>query len=155
MIITKTMYSVTLGPSGAKHKYINTYHYNDVMVDSIRSQITSLTIVYSIVYSDADQRKHQSNASLVFVRLIHRGPVNSPHKWPVTRKMFPFHDVIMFCLNSSTSSRHQILLLSISFKLFQCTSTFPLRDRHDFREFLKLNSFISSCSIYDKYRQHN
>ena len=61
----------------------------------IASQITSLTIVYSTVYSDADQRKHQSSASLAFVRGIHRGPVNSPHKWPVTRKMFPFHDVIM------------------------------------------------------------
>ena len=62
---------------------------------TIASQITSLTIVYSTVYSDADQRKHQSSASLAFVRGIHRGPVNSPHKWPVTRKMFPFHDVIM------------------------------------------------------------
>ena len=41
------------------------------------------------------QRKHQSSASLAFVREIHRGPVNSPHKWPVTRKMFPFDDVIM------------------------------------------------------------
>ena len=61
----------------------------------IASQITSLTIVYSIVYSDADQRKHPSSASLAFVRVIHRGPVNSPHKWPVTRKMFPFDDVIM------------------------------------------------------------
>ena len=54
-----------------------------------------LTIVYSIVYSDVDQRKHQSFALLAFVRGIHRGPVNSPHKWPVTRKMFPFDDVIM------------------------------------------------------------
>ena len=63
---------------------------------AIASQITSLTIVYSIVYSDADQRKHQSSAPLAFVRGIHRGPVNSPHKWPVTRKMFPFDDVIMF-----------------------------------------------------------
>ena len=62
---------------------------------AIACQITSLTIVYSIVYSDADQRKHQSSASLAFVRGIHRGPVNSPHKWPVTRKMFPFDDVIM------------------------------------------------------------
>ena len=62
---------------------------------AIASQITSLTIVYSIVYSEADQRKHQSSASLAFVRGIHRGPVNSPHKWPVTRKMFPFDDVIM------------------------------------------------------------
>ena len=70
-------------------------HYGDVIMDAIASQITSLTIVYSIVYSDADQRKHQSSASLAFVRRIHRGPVNSPHKWPVTRKMFPFDDVIM------------------------------------------------------------
>ena len=62
---------------------------------AIASQITSLTIVYSIVCSDADQRKHQSSASLAFVRGIHRGPVNSPHKWPVTRKMFPFDEVIM------------------------------------------------------------
>ena len=60
------------------------------------SQITSLTIVYSTVYSDADQNKHQSSASLAFVRGIHRGPVNSPHKGPVTRKMFPFDDVIMY-----------------------------------------------------------
>ena len=41
------------------------------------------------------QRKHQSPASLAFVWGIHRGPVNSPHKWPVTRKMSPFDDVIM------------------------------------------------------------
>ena len=59
------------------------------------SQITSLTIVYSTVYSDTDQRKHQSFASLAFVRGIHWWPVNSPHKEPVTRKMFPFDDVIM------------------------------------------------------------
>ena len=59
------------------------------------SQITSLTIVCSTGYSGADQRKHQSSASLAFVRGIHRCPVNSPHKGPVTRKMFPFDDVIM------------------------------------------------------------
>ena len=70
-------------------------HYNDVIMGAIASQITSLTIVFSTVYSDADQRKHQSCASLAFVRGIHRGPVNSPHKRPVTRKMFPFDDVIM------------------------------------------------------------
>ena len=62
---------------------------------TMASQITSLPIVYSTVYSDADQRKHQSSAPLAFVRGIHRGPVNSPHKGPVTRKMFPFDDVIM------------------------------------------------------------
>ena len=70
-------------------------HYSDVIMGSVASQITSLTIVYSTVYSDADQRKHQSSASLAFVRGIHRGPVNSPHKWPVMQKMFPFDDVIM------------------------------------------------------------
>ena len=70
-------------------------HYNDVIMTTMSSQITSLTVVYSIVSSGADQRKHQSSASLAFVRGIHRGPVNSPHKWPVTRKKFPFDDVIM------------------------------------------------------------
>ena len=63
-------------------------HYDGVIMGATASQITSLTIVYSIVYSDADQRKHQSSASLAFVWGIHRGPVNSPHKWPVTRKRF-------------------------------------------------------------------
>ena len=49
----------------------------------------------STVGSGADQRKHQSSASLAFVRVIHRWPVVSPHKGSVTRKMFPFDDVIM------------------------------------------------------------
>ena len=47
------------------------YHYNDIIMGTIASQITSLTILYSIVYSDADQRKHQSFTSLAFVRGIH------------------------------------------------------------------------------------
>ena len=67
------------------------YHYS-VILGSIASQITSLTIVYWSVYSGADQRKHQSSA---FVRGIQRTPVTSPHKGPVTRKMFLFDDVIM------------------------------------------------------------
>ena len=74
-------------------------HDGDVTMGAIASQITSLTIVYSTFYSDADQRKHQSSASLAFVRGIHRRPVNSPHKWPITRQMFPFDDVIMINLN--------------------------------------------------------
>ena len=73
---------------------IEMIHYNDVIMDTIASQITSLKIVYSTVYSDADKKTHQSSASLVFVRGIHWRPVNSPHKWPVTRKMFPFDDII-------------------------------------------------------------
>ena len=70
-------------------------HYDDVIMGTLASQITSLTIVYSALYSGADQSNHQSSASLAFVWRIHRGPVNSPHKWPVTRKMSPFDDVIM------------------------------------------------------------
>ena len=69
--------------------------YNDVMMSTMASQITSLTIVYSTIYSGTDEIKHQSSASLAFVRGIHRWPVNSPHKGPVTRKMFPFDDVII------------------------------------------------------------
>ena len=75
--------------------WMHTYHYDDVIMEAIASQITSLASVYSTVWFGADQRKHQSSASLAFVWGIHRGPVNSPHKWPVTRKMFPFDDVIM------------------------------------------------------------
>ena len=62
---------------------------------AMASQITSLTIVYSTVYSGTDEKWHQSSASLAFVRGICRWPVNSPHKGPVTRKMFLFDDVIM------------------------------------------------------------
>ena len=47
-------------------------HYNDVIMGAIASQITSLTIVYSTVYSGADQSKHQSSASLAFARGNHR-----------------------------------------------------------------------------------
>ena len=70
-------------------------HYSDVIISAIASQITSLNIVHSNVYLGTYQRKHQSSAPLAFEWGIHRWPVNSPHKGPVTRKMFPFDDVIM------------------------------------------------------------
>ena len=79
-----------------------------------------ITIVYSIIYSDADQRKHQSSASLVFVRVIRRGQVNYPHKWPVTRKMFPFHDVIM----GSTVTLFKIKVRSYALCSYKCDHTF-------------------------------
>ena len=69
---------------------------------AISSQISSFPIGYSTVYSGSDQRKHQSSASLAFVRGIHRSPVNSPHKWPVTRKIFPYDDVIMWSMPQAT-----------------------------------------------------
>ena len=91
---------VTIGSFGINFSEMSiTIHsfsyYSDVIIGAIASQITRLTNVYSTVYSGADQRKHQSSASLAFKRGIHRRPVNSPHKWPVTREMFLFDDVIM------------------------------------------------------------
>ena len=55
-----------------QHCCRNACHYDDVTMTTMASQITSLTVVYSIVYSDANQRKHQSSASLAFVWGIHR-----------------------------------------------------------------------------------
>ena len=68
--------TVCLGCHKRKHQSprYRPFYYGDVIMCTIASQITSLAIVFSTVYSDADQRKHKS----------------SPHKWPVTRKMFPF-----------------------------------------------------------------
>ena len=70
-------------------------HYSDVIMSTMASQITVVSVVYSTDGSGEYQRNHLSSASLAFVRGIHRWPVNSPHKRPVTRKMFPFDDVIM------------------------------------------------------------
>ena len=92
---TKNLYS-NYNKTKLNHELHTHDHYDDVIMGAIASLITSLTIVYSTVYSDANQRKPQSSASLASVWGIHRGPVNSPHKWPVTRKMFSFDDVIMY-----------------------------------------------------------
>ena len=78
----KLLYSAHKETQQTKVKKIK--HYTDVIMSVMASFITSLTTVYSIVYSDEDLRKHQSSASLTFV-----------HKWPVPRKMVPFDDVIM------------------------------------------------------------
>ena len=80
-------------------------HYSDIIMSVMASRIISLTIVYSTIYSGADQRKHQSSTSLAFVRGIHRWPVNSPHKWPVMQKMFSFDDFIMWWIYFNHSYR--------------------------------------------------
>ena len=82
-------------------------YYSDVIMGAIASQITSVSIVYSTFCPGADQRKHQSSVSLALVRGIHRWPVNSPHKGPVTRKIVPFDDVIMSFFKN-IPSRHLI-----------------------------------------------
>ena len=74
------------------------FHYSDVIMSMIASQITSLTIVYWTIYSDADQRKHQSSAS----RACMENSPGTTHKWPVTRQMFPFDDVIMLTKSPRT-----------------------------------------------------
>ena len=74
-------------------------HYNDVIMTTVASQITSLTVVYSIVYSDADQRKHQSSASLAIVRGSHRD------RWiPRTKGQLRGK-----CFHLMTSSCHNII----------------------------------------------
>ena len=106
-------------------------HCSDVIMSAMVSQITGAAIVYSIVCLVTDHGKHLSSASLAFVRGIHRQPVNSPHKEPVTRKMFPFAYIIMIIaaaafytqqLNINWFLRHEgrsccLLHASIQYKL--------------------------------------
>ena len=86
------------------------FHSIDVIMSTMASSITGVSIVYSTVCSGAGKRKDQSSASLACVRGIHRWPLNSPHKVPVTRKMIPFdgimcnmhlHGLVQDCSNSS------------------------------------------------------
>ena len=71
------------------------FHYSGVIMITMESQVTGVPIFCSTVCSGADHKTVQSSASLAFVRGIHRWPVYSAHKGPVTRKMFLFNDVIV------------------------------------------------------------
>ena len=68
------------------------YHYNDVIMSVMASQITGVSVAYSTVGSGADQRKHATWKQAP----RHRWPVNSPHKGPVTRKLFLYDNVILW-----------------------------------------------------------
>ena len=98
-----------------RHKPDKKDHNNDVIMNVMASQITSLTIVYSSVFSGAVQTKHQSSASLTFVGGIHLWAVNSPHKGPETRKMFPCDDVII----KQTQRRWRLKSMADIFRLFK------------------------------------
>ena len=87
-------------------------HYSDIMMSALVSQITGVSIVCSAVCSGIGQRKHQSTASLAFVRGNHRWPMDSPHTGPVTRKMFPFGDVIMLTKSSGEIAHCQSLQIA-------------------------------------------
>ena len=105
MTFSECLIQERCSPSSYEDVVIEHIHYNDVIISTMASQITGVSIVYWIVCSGADQRKHQSSVSLAFVRGIHRWQVNSPHKGPVTRKMFPFDDVIMLTIVTDSRFR--------------------------------------------------
>ena len=88
-------------------------HYSDVIMSSMTFRFTGVSIVYSTVCSDADQRKHHSSTLLALVTGIHQWRVNSLHKEPVTREIFPFDDIIM------TTSDDRVGMMTT--RGFQCT----------------------------------
>ena len=119
---------------------VSKIHDNDVIMSAMASQITSVTIAYSTVYSGTYQRYHQSSASLAFVWGIHRWTVNSLHKGPVTRKLFPFDDVIMMWLY------HQIMFCMGQL----CDSVmilYPFSHHWEF-VYVDLSRYAWKCLIY-------
>ena len=115
-------------------------HYSDMIMSAMASWITGVSIIYLTVCSGADQRKYQNFASLAFARGNHRSPANSPHKGPVTRKMFPFVDVIMSlsitAVDDWFNNYHAVTYLAISSwliirSLWSCSPKFcPLSIPH-------------------------
>ena len=127
--------------------YIVERYYNGVIMDMMASQITSPTITYSTVYSGADQRKHQSSASLAFVRGIHQSLVNSPHKWPVTQEIFPFDDVIMGKTYSSIQHLH------VNMNDVAVGPYLPMNSKN--RSLLNINTFRQTCMSIKTLRLTN
>ena len=100
-----------------------TWHYTDVIMTTMASQITSLMVVYSTVYSDADQSKHQSSASLAFVWGIHRD------RW-IARTNGQWRGK---CFHLMTSSRHDAnmrLITVVNIRLMPWT-IFPSKFKFD------------------------
>ena len=132
-----------------------TGHNSDVIIGAIASQITSLTIVYSTVYSGADQRKHKSSASLAFLRGIHRWPVNSPHKGPVTRKTFPFDEVIGLGLLSSVVVISPLFVVSCILIFLRVTSL-ALGQSHDCPSTSEVSlKDLNKISLYLRTTEHS
>ena len=96
MILFSLSHCIAIYPNPQQHDYSVTpwtlqwrYHECDGVSNHLR--FDCLLDRFSI----ADQRRHQRSSALAFVRGIQRWPVDSPHKGPVTRKLFSFDDVIM------------------------------------------------------------
>ena len=142
--------------------WVTNYHYNDVTMRAMASQITGVSIVYSNVCPGADQRKHQSSTSLAFVRGIHRWPLNSPHKGRVTRKMFPCDIVTMTTLEVGPAWPTSVLVnnATAEVNVFPVGTTLDVQSlTHTRARFLCLNPVIdirdmlretlsSSCIIW-------
>ena len=131
------------------------FHNCDLIMGAKASQITSLTIVHSTVHSSADRRKHRSSASPAFVRGIHRWPMNSTHKWPVTRKMFPFDDVIMVNLFLIyISVKKTWLLCRFEFYSYNCFWNSGFLSWFIFNPILKGEHPILSMSLWQRHIFH-
>ena len=109
-------------------------YYSYVIMNTIASQITSV----SISYSGRDQRKHQSSTSLAFVRQIHQWLVDSPHKGPVTQEMFPFDDIFMI----------------MYFLLFACPLTWPVQTKNWLVKLEAWPLILYHCYVYVCYFIH-
>ena len=124
------------------------HHYN-VMMRAISSQITEVSIVYSTVCSGVHRRKHQSSASLAFLRRIQRWPVNSPLKGPVTRKCF--HLMRSLYRNAVQSA------WNISYKLAiprspNPKSRGPPTGCHHCGQTLTIDHMLLECALLQEYR---
>ena len=93
-----------------KHDLLGRFvmHYDDVIMSAMASQITSLANVYSSVYSGANQRKHRSSASLLFVWGIRRWLVNSSRQGPVMRKCF---HLMTYTFNLEPIASHSVCFI--------------------------------------------
>ena len=74
------------------HEWLCPQHYSDVIMRAVAYQITRISCLLNVC-SGSDQRKTSKLLVTGRLRGIHRWPVNSPHKGPVTPRMFPFDDV--------------------------------------------------------------
>ena len=110
-----------------------TLNISDVTMGHMTYQITGISTVCSTMRSGAYQTKYQSSKSSFFVRGIHRWPVNSPHKGPVTRKMFPFDNVIM-------TSWHIYIYMCVC--VFCCAMTSCLDVHHHMLEVWRLMNYV-------------
>ena len=125
-----TIIQVSSGLSMALNTTRETSHLI-IHINISNSQIAAISQVYSTVCSGADQRKHQSSASLAFVRRIYRWLLNSPHRGPVTRKMFPFYDVNMYAIfitNFSSLVMCNTITLSLFHRLIESESTITFNE---------------------------